>query len=107
MRLDRAPWVRCLEGFASAESSVVSGGSSAPAESDSVAAAPGEQDREQESAPKESEPESEPESDSESDSSSAGAEPSSDDDGEDSGGRGSKRAVLADLAGERKARQAA
>ena len=46
----RAPWVRFVEGFASAEPSVVSGGSSAPAESDSAAAAPGGSgEREQES----------------------------------------------------------
>lgn len=55
----------------------------------------------------EPEPEPEPESDSESETSAAGVGPTSDDDVEDSGGRGSKRGVLADLPGERKARQAA
>lgn len=116
MRLNRAPWVRFVEGFASAESSVVSGGSSAPADGSVSAGAPGA--REQKAAPEEvvaedpepePEPEAEPESDSESVSepSSVDDSSSSDDEGEDSGGRGSKRAVLADLAGERKARQAA
>lgn len=104
MKLDRAPWVRFVEGFAAAEPSVVSGGSSAPAEgSVSAAAAPGEQDREQKAAPEESvseDPEPEPEPSAADDSSSSAED-------EDSGGRGSKRAVLADLAGERKARQAA